>query len=200
MRDIDLPSVPKFMVSFDQSSCLETPNIDSDGQPWFELGTIDFGETGKLLDTVKSNGAKILYATTWLESRIEEVLIRFFLGNEEDERYMFFKHEVLEASGFSFSFKKETCNKLVNQFSLLSGKDKEKLKKSMADIMKWRNAFAHGTLGYDGTKGCFIDFYQGGQQRLELDDVFWDNCERTFTTAHELMTKIMQTVSSALNK
>ncbi len=192
MRHIDLPSVPKFMVSFDSNSLSGSPNVDEDGRAWFALGKIDFGETGELLETVKSNGAKILYATTWLESRVEEVLINFFLGDEEDEKYMFFKHEVLEASGFSFSFKKETCNKLVNQFSLLSGKDKEKLKKSLADIMKWRNAFAHGTLGYDGAKGCFIDFYQGSQQRLELDDKFWDNCEHSFSTAHELLTSIMK--------
>lgn len=193
MKDIDLPSVPKFMVSVTPSAFNNPPDIDDKGQPWFTMGTIDFGETNKLLEKVKSNGAKILYATTWLESRIEEVLLTFFMGSgaEENEKYYFFKHEVLESSGFSFSFKKETCNKLVNQFGLLKGKEKEALKKALADIMKWRNAFAHGALGYDGAKGCFIDYYQGEQQRLYLDNDFWDKCEQTFSTAHDNLNKII---------
>jgi hypothetical protein len=194
MKDIDLPSVPKFMVSFTTPSVLNnTPEIDEEGQAWVPVGKIDFSVTNKLLEKVKSNGSKILYATTWLESRIEEVLLTFFMGAETDknEKYYFFKHEVLESSGFSFSFKKETCNKLVNKFGLLKGKEKEALKKALADIMKWRNAFAHGTLGYDGVKGCFVEYYQGEQQRLFLDNYFWEKCEKTFSTAHSNLNKII---------
>jgi len=193
MKEIELPSVPKFMVSIDTKSMNTEPDIDENGNSWFSIGTIDFGETNKLLTTVKSNGAKVLYATTWLESRLEDVLMQFFMGADENasDRSYFFKHEVLESSGFSFSFKKETCIKVISRHELLRGKDKDKFPKLLKDIMSWRNAFAHGTLGYDGSKGCFIDFYQGGQQRLHLNDEFWGQCESTFTLAHECIGKAL---------
>ncbi|WP_051333345.1 hypothetical protein [Aliagarivorans marinus] len=194
MKEIELPSVPKFMVSMNKETMVPEPSHVQDGTPWFSFGKIDFGQTNELLSIVKSNGAKILYATTWLESRLEEILMQFFMGEDEftSERSYLFKHEVLESSGFSFSFKKETCIKIINHLNLLKGKNKDKLPKLLKNIMSWRNAFAHGTLGYDGAKGCFIDFYQGGQQRLLLDDEFWVECESTFTSAHECIDQVLK--------
>lgn len=194
MKEIELPSVPELMVSMNKETMNPEPSYDQDGTPWFSSGKIDFGETNDLLSVVKSNGAKILYATTWLESRLEEILIQFFMGEDEfsSDRSYFFKHEVLESSSFSFSFKKEACIKIVNKLGLLKGKNKDKFTKLLKNIMLWRNAFAHGTLSYDGAKGCFIDFYKGGQQRLHLNDEFWVECEKTYTDAHECINKVVK--------
>ncbi len=111
-------------------------------------------------------------------------------SHDSDKNY-FFKHEVLESSSFSFSFKKETVLKIINETGALKGKNKDKFQKYLKDIMCWRNAFAHGTLGYDGAKGCFVDYYQGKQQKEYLNDGFWKECEDTFNKSHECINTVI---------
>jgi|GEM_PF-1760928 len=203
MKEIDLPSVPQFIMTMSPETISPEPNIDEDGRPWFTIGTMDFSETNKLLTIVKSNGSKILYATTWLESLMEELLMYFFMGGDgfASEKNFIFKNDVLGASGFSFSLKKETCTKIVNKFELLKGKNKTKFQKSLKDIMDWRNAFAHGTLGYDGgQKKCYVNYYQGEQKRLYLDDDFWSKCEDTFKQANELVLTLNKKLRDEISK
>ena len=132
MKKITLPIIPNYkitsaIIDMGLDEIATMPFITrADGTKTLPDGGIDFTETNQVFSVIQSNGAQILYATTWLESQLESILMYYFMGNDELEskKNELFKHEVLESSHFSFQFKKTLLIRIIETLELLEGKEK----------------------------------------------------------------------------
>ena len=59
--------------------------------------------------------------------------------------------------------------------------------------MDYRNAFAHGTLAHNGEVQQ-LHYFEGTPQRATLDDAYFEQLERSFLAAWELLEEIQQAV------
>jgi len=197
MKTINLPYYRTFAQVVDKQNLTDDKIKEIDGERTIQFGQIDLAEKDKLLETAKDNGGKILYSTTSLEKKLEDIIGIFFFGKNPVtiEKVKFFNNEFLKDSRLTFSFKKELVQKILNNSKLISGKDKNRIQKNLKGIMDWRNAFAHGTLHYNNISGCVIQYYSSGNQTLVLDDAYWDLVEKTFIETDSIADRIIQNLN-----
>jgi|TARA_R100000049_G_scaffold4346_1_gene9874 hypothetical protein len=195
MKDINLPLTQTVSLTidaqdFDMSKAVE----DEDGQLIVQLGEAINSEISEGMDKARSNGGKVLYATTSIEQQLEGLLLKYFMGPfvTHDHRRDIFEREILQSSALSFRSKKELVSKVVSQHELLKGKKKNKLQGALKKIMGWRNAFAHGKIQHDNRKGCFIKYYSGGVEELRLTDEFWSQLEGVFKDGSALVNEALK--------
>jgi len=112
-----------------------------------------------------------------------------FLAITSTERYAY------SSSSTTFGYSPELVHKILNESKIINGKGKDSLQKGLKEIMKWRNAFAHGTLQHDNISGCFIRYYSSGNKVLKLSDDFWESVESTFKECHEILGSAIKKLS-----
>lgn len=197
MRDIDLPltetvSLTVNPAELDMSNAVDTGN----GQVMVSLGEMMNSDIQESLKKARANGGSVLYATTSIEQKIEDLLLLYFMGpfTGHDDRRELFEREILQSSALSYSAKKALSEKVVNKNDLLKGKKKNRLQSSLRKIMEWRNAFAHGKIQHDSRKGVFVRYYAGEQKDLPLTDEFWDQVESVFHEAVNLVGEAIETL------
>jgi hypothetical protein len=66
----------------------------------------------------------------------------------------------------------------------LKGEDKRRYFESLAKVMQFRNAFAHGELQTDLQK-VWLTFFQGSPKKEELSDVYLTQIESTMRFVEE---------------
>jgi len=159
------------------------------GQLMAPLGEMVNESISAITEKARSNGGKVLYATTSIEQQLEGLLLRYFMGPfvQHEQRRVLFEREILQSSALSYNSKKELISKIVKEDALLKGEKKNKLQSSLKKIMEWRNAFAHGKIQHDNMQGCFITYYSGGSKQLKLTDEFWSDLEAVFKECSELV-------------
>jgi len=190
MKEIQLPINQTISVTFTSEDLASNDAVDmGNGVSRVSLGTMIDAEISDNLQTARKNGGTILYATTSIEQQIENILLKYFMGDfiQYEERREIFEKEILQSSALSYSAKKELLLKIVNNLKLLQRKKKEKLQKCLKDIMVWRNAFAHGNVRNDTKKGCFIKYYSGCEKEFILTDSFWLKIENGFNDGSTLL-------------
>jgi hypothetical protein len=198
MREINLPITQTFSITLDKAMFDLSKAVDmGDGRHSVSLGNIVDTEMVAKVETARRNGGKILYATTSIEQSIESILLNYFMGPfiEHDDRRVMFEHELLQSSALSFRAKKDLLVKVINTENLLKGGNKDAAQKHLKNIMEWRNAFAHGKMQHDTSKGCFICFYSGGPKTLVLDGKYWDEVEKAFQVCVELLKEAEQVLA-----
>lgn len=197
MKEIELPVTTTFSFTIDTHALYNQTPQEIDGRLMVPLGTIDMADKAKDIEVVRRNGGKILYATTSIEKKLEQIISGYMFGlflREHPER-SFFENEILGSSNIGFSFKKELVKTLVNQNQFLKGKDKHELERKLSDIVKWRNAFAHGSLQYDNVHGNFLNYYSNGHKKIMLNDSFWDEVIQTFTECEKTLNDLCNQIS-----
>lgn len=155
------------------------------------------------ITTARENGGRVLYATTSIEKKLEGILDKYFMEAypyPNDKRELFNK-EILQSPALGLNFKKEVIQKIFNQTNTLKGKEKNDFQRSMSDIVKWRNAFAHGSIAHDvdnnHNKKCLLKYYSGSNKVQELDDSFWVSLMFSFTECNALLDKANETLRNA---
>ncbi len=74
---------------------------------------------------------------------------------------------------------------IVEKRKILIGEEKNAYEKLLADAMRFRNAFAHGTLSSDGTR-VWLSYFEGGPKKQELTDEYLRKVEVVLSNAfHE---------------
>ena len=170
-----------------------------DGKQALKIGELVNPEIISEMDMAQVNGGLVLYATTSIEKWIESILLVYFMGPfiEPNPRRDMFEREVLESSTLTFSSKKELLFKAVNEEDLIKGKSKNKLQGSLKRIMEWRNAFAHGRVQHELTKGVVLKYYSGKPCELILNDEYWSGVEETFRETEKILKEIKKGLENA---
>lgn len=193
MKKIKLPIDTTLFSQVDLKN-IDSQNIQElDGMKVIHLGKIDVAVGHKEIENARDNGAQIVYGLLGIEHRIESILAEYLFGptlGMPKPKEDFFINEILQSNRFDYSFKKELLNRIVNDENLLSGADKDILQNNLKKIMTWRNAFAHGHLRADNYQVCYLDYYSGSKNTIELSDEFWSEVESSFKQADELLKKI----------
>ena len=189
MKEINLPIRSTVSISF-TSADLMAPRQ----QP---LGSVDITSSKQEVSIAQSNGGKILYAATDVAQQIEDIICNYLFGTSPYPSLQknFFRNEIAQSSSFSFQFKKEILQRVINEGGFLQGKEKSQFQSSLASIMLWRNAFAHGKLKFDDKKGVLLEYYSSGNKTLELNNSFWESVEYVFSETTKCLEKVSRGVS-----
>jgi len=191
MRNIKLPATKTIIFSLSKDEIDSGGIIMPDGLIHKSMGAID-AKSHEELETARSNGGAVLWATSCLEQSLERIIVNYFMGPFEgpSHKRQLFENEVIKSSSFPFSFKKLIIQNISDSTSVIGGKDRSKLQSGLKKIMLWRNAFAHGQLKLDSKQGVILCYYSSGHQQKILSDAFWSELEATFEVCSELAKKL----------
>ncbi len=192
-REIKLSLPQIFSMSLDLKHITHDQVVEFEGKPAIHFGTIDFAKCNIELETIRKNGAQIIYAAIGIEKNLEDIILVYLFGPfiKQDEKREFFIHFVLESSSMESSYKKELAFRIVEKCDLLEGKEKSDLQANLKKILDWRNIFAHGRIQYDTREGGLIAYFSGSPKTLILDDAYWDSVESCFTITNNLLNKAL---------
>ena len=142
----------------------------SDRPKQIPIGSLDFGQSNQTLHDIRENGAQVLYAASSIEWQMDEIISNYVFPGEmgRNDRRDFFVQNILKTSAFTYAFRKQIVEKLINDHDLLEGKDKNHLVSGLKQIMSCRNAFAHGRIEYDSKKGGVLNYYEGSPEHRFL--------------------------------
>ncbi|MFA5825391.1 MAG: hypothetical protein WC825_05380 [Gallionellaceae bacterium] len=194
MKEISLPITQTFSMTIDTHNIDMSKTVDlGDGRIGVHVGTMSSIEVAPIMEVARKNGGHILYAATSIEQQLEGILMLYFMGPfiKHDDRRQVFEMEILQSSSMSYSAKKELVLKIVSDNNLLDGEVKNQLQTQLKKIMEWRNAFAHGKMQYDNIAGCFIKHYSGRQQKLDLNDGYWEKVEQNFKECNASLKEVL---------
>lgn len=198
MKKIDLPIERTFATqAIDLHEALQ--DLSSGKKTIIPLGTIDFS-TGKDLDQTRTNGGLIIWSAICLEQKLESIIANYMFPHSEQDNARrgqdFFLSRIIKADHFSYAVKKALIIDIVNENSLLEGRDKDELLKNLKKVMDYRNMFAHGNIIYEENKGCVLHYWSGGSKQDVLTDEYWDTLEKCFKSAHDLVDQVLRALKS----
>jgi hypothetical protein len=194
MKELILPIYHDIITEGNDSILPNTSNeVEEDSSKWIELLKKLKGIHPEIKQAM-DNGSKIIYCTIIIEKSLSELILTYYLGkgfSSKDKKFKELKQDLFESSAIEFSFKKELAKRLIKQNSLLNIEVLKKLEKYLKKIMLWRNAFAHGTLQYHQETGCQLLFFSGIDQKIILNNSFWDEVEDVFTETEEIIQEVI---------
>lgn len=172
------------------------------------LGETDVTEGDKELDQARKNGSQVIYATVAIENLLGDIITSFLFGKfKVDPKREFFVNEILNTSHITFATKKTLVLKIVDEIKFfgtasdLNSKRKKDINRKrgafdrrLKEVMDYRNAFAHGKLKYDSSKGCILQFYSREHDEHVLNDKFWAKIEERYDNVDEELRKILESV------
>ena len=172
MKDINLPTTQSVSLTLGPQEMRNLSEHLNSRRSSFDLGELLNASITAEMDQAKLNGGKVLYSASSIESKIEGLLLKYFMGGEQlpSERREIFQQHILNSSDFSFSQKRN-----------LEGKSKNRFQSLLKKIGQYRNAFAHGQVKHDTKRKCFLEYYSGGPESRNLSDQFWEELEADFT-------------------
>ena len=189
MKELNLPITQKFATrSVDMREALK--DLTSGKIDKIPLGTIDFGTSGKDLNQARANGGIVIWSATCLEEKLDSLIIQFVFSFEDSQNKkgrQYFANRIMKSDHLSYSAKKSLGVDIVNSESLLEGRDKADLEKSLKDVMAFRNAFAHGDITFEEGTGCVLSYWRGGHKRDVLSEDYWNKLETIFKMADRLV-------------
>lgn len=189
MKELNLPITQRFATrTVDVHEALK--DLASGKIDKIPLGTIYFGTSGKALNQVRANGGMVIWSATCLEEKLDALIIRFVFSVEDRQNQkgrQFFATRIMKSDHLSYAAKKILVVEIVNRESLLKGRDKADLEKTLKDVMDFRNAFAHGEVTFEEDKGCVLSYWRGGPKRDVLSEEYWSKLENIFKRADQLV-------------
>ena len=112
MKEITIP------ISDHYCLVSETDRVYEQGQGGYLCDTTFQYE----LETARTNGGKILFATSSIEQKLDFVISSYFfdLNQQDNPKKTFFETEVLSLSNFTFSTKRKIFLKIINNAHLIN--------------------------------------------------------------------------------
>jgi len=154
-----------------------------------------FRETYRRLAAHRS---EVLEAAVYVESRLEFLLCRLFIGVNET-REALFRSFVLDPDTGSFHAKWRMLRGALEVVGLPPGSiteaERHEMSAGIRDVISTRNMFAHGDIFVDARDGrAFIQYYEGKRREEYVDDAFL----RAYMGLAEMVAERMDQITSAL--
>jgi hypothetical protein len=199
MKELNLPITQRFATrTVDMDEALK--DLASGKIDRIPLGTIDVGVSGKELNHARSNGGMVIWSATCLEEKLDSLIIQFVFSSDDSRNQrgkQFFMSKIIKSDYLSYVAKKSIVVDIVNNESLLEGREKHRLEKALKDVMDFRNAFAHGDVTFEEDNGCVLSYWRGGPKRDILSEEYWDRLEDTFKSADRLLEQAFAKLGAA---
>jgi len=199
MKSIKLPTQNTFSLSFTPEELMSREKVRMpDGRMAIKIGTTDINPNHPDLVQARENGSQVIWATINIELKLQDIITKYLfgIGLGLNEHRDFFINEIMTSIHILFSFKKKLALKIIKQKALISNKKYSTLEKQLAQVMKYRNAFAHGILSIENNKDCLLEFFSGQKQEIMLNDSFWDKLTTIFKTVNESLNEATKKLSN----
>jgi hypothetical protein len=144
----------------------------------------DFDEASEL----RKVAGRITSAALAIEDLIVQILSSTLLEEVSIHKELVVG-SILKSDWCSFSAKRKLLSLAVENFDLLSGKPKAELEELLSKVMKYRNAFAHGTLVHN-IDMHELHYFEGAPRQARLDDKHFEELERVFQAAWSRLQEI----------
>lgn len=144
------------------------------------------------------NSALLITATIQLEDKISHLIGNVLCGpvdirlNPITKQRNFLGHNLLESKHLSYDARRAILSELIEEFELLSTTKRKALVSGIKKIGGYRNAFAHGKLGYHEKDGFSLSYHSNGFKNDKLDDHFWERIERLFSDTEEQLSQLQK--------
>ena len=158
------------------------------------MSTIDGLKGINMIDVARNNGMQIISCTLTIEAMMKKIIISTLFAEVKEKKELVIGL-VLDAEWFSFAVCKNLFLKLIHTERIVSGNDRAELEKDLSNIMRCRNAFAHGSITYDGTN-IHLKYFEGLLKQVELDEKYWTEKEELYLRAFNKLVEIEKTVDS----
>lgn len=200
MKELNLPITQRFASrTVDMHEAIK--DLTSGKIDRIPLGTINVGVSGKDLNLARSNGGMVIWSATCLEEKLDSLIIQFIFSFDKSRNQrgkLFFTSRIIKSDYLSYAAKKNLVVDIVNNESLLEGRNKADLEKALKDVMDFRNAFAHGDVIFEEDKGCVLSYWRGGPKRDILSEEYWDRLEDTFKSTDRLLERAFAKLGAAM--
>ena len=143
----------------------------------------------------------VIWSATCLEEKLDSLIIQFIFSLDKSRNQrgkLFFTSRIIKSDYLSYAAKKNLVVDIVNNESLLEGRNKADLEKALKDVMDFRNAFAHGDVIFEEDKGCVLSYWRGGPKRDILSEEYWDRLEDTFKSTDRLLERAFAKLGAAM--
>ena len=102
----------------------------------------------------------------------------------------FFNNHILNTNALGLENKRKLFLEMVKELKFMDGKEFANLDKLIADLIKMRNAFAHGKIMALSDSDPSISFFSGTPRNILLTEQFWSDLERDFTELDKIINVI----------
>ncbi|MFC1481607.1 hypothetical protein ACFL6E_05120 [Candidatus Neomarinimicrobiota bacterium] len=138
----------------------------------------------------RENGDKVINSALEIERVIRDI-IEIFLFSEDDNSRSIFRSTISNMEWFGFHNKLKVLGGITQEIDWLEPAERKSILNEIKEVIKWRNAFAHGRL-ISQEKGVYIHHRTGNKPRsIELSDEFWETVEQTFLSIQQRLTQLM---------
>lgn len=144
----------------------------------------DFEEAADL----RKLGGRVTAAALAIEELIVGILSSTLLQEVREHKELVLG-SILKSDWCTFSAKRKLLELAASHFQLLSGSAKSELEGNLAKVMRYRNAFAHGSL-VNNFEGHELHYFEGRPMQARLDDAYFGELERVFQAAWNQLLEI----------
>lgn len=152
------------------------------------LSHIDGSKGIEMIDVARYNGMQIISCTLAIEDLMKETITNT-LFSEVKENKELVTGLILDSEWFSFSACRILFLKLIQDGQCVTGKERADFEKDLSKVMKYRNAFAHGTIIFDGTSVA-LKFFEGTPKQVVLNEDYWSSVESLYLRTFKRLTEI----------
>jgi len=141
----------------------------------------------------KDRGLRVISSAIAIETIIND-LLRATLFRELKADLDFVSGIFLESDKISFSNKRKILIEIIEKESLLAGPSKPELEKNLRDVMRYRNAFAHGSIVIIGSN-YELQYFETSKRHELLNEEFWDKIEKIFNDAFNTLNQLIDKIT-----
>lgn len=139
---------------------------------------------------IRQESGRIISAASAIERVVAEIISDTMFKEVLEHREIILG-SFLSSDWCSFSAKRKLLNVALELFHLTDKKVKKNIYDNLGKVMKYRNAFAHGTLGLNSeTFQQELHYFDEEPKISALDDEYFLKLEKTFKEVWEQLTKI----------
>ncbi len=145
-----------------------------------------------IMKPAQENKLRVLGASQDIELLLGAIIAQYFFGNDpaNRDRQRKFAELVLASDWFLFASKRRLVTHIINETGVLKGAEKEEFDTIIGKVMRFRNAFAHGTISTDGRK-VKLAYFEGGPQARILEDTYLGEVEKALNDGFGITHKVL---------
>ncbi len=160
------------------------------------MATIDAIEGIQKISACRANGMEVLSSALAIEGLIDQFLMFAFFGAHPEDKPEI-RAFVLDSEWCTLSAKRRLLLQVVDTHKRLNGHERNECDKLLADVMRYRNAFAHGTITFDGDGSRLrLSYFSGVARSDTLDEAYWIQLQRTFQRAFHVVSQLVGSVAT----
>jgi len=133
---------------------------------------------------------EIVEATLWVEQEFETYILKY-LFPQQCEKSLFFQGYIIKTDLISFSSKRRILLEILRKEKLIKIAKQTELNELVIKIMNYRDAFTHGRFNKINNDAV-LNFYQGGNQTLEINQQNIDDIKRVFNHFYAIWNGIFE--------